>query len=135
MSDYYQQPDGSQNPQYGANQPYTPQPMTTSNQQYYTSQPYYQQPPAQPYQGSQQWPHMKIGEWMVTMLLMFIPIVNIILILMWAFGGNVNPSKKTFFQASLIYAAISFLLGILLSIAMWSIFAALFSSLFDAMPW
>jgi len=135
MSGYNQQPGNPQNPQNGASQHYSPQPGTIPNQQYGGGQPYYQQPPVQQYRGPQQWPHMKIGNWMITMLLMVIPIVNIILIFIWAFGRNVNPSKKTFFQASLIYTAI----GILLSVIMWGALAALFSTLlqstFNSLLW
>ena len=45
----------------------------------------------------------------------------------WAFGSKVNPSKKAYFQATLIFAAI----GIVLSIAMWGTVAALIASVFD----
>jgi len=69
---------------------------------------------------------MKIGNWIVTMLLMMIPIANIILVFMWAFGSNVNPSKKAYFQAYLIFAAIGLVLGIVL----WGTLFAAFSTLF-----
>lgn len=46
--------------------------------------------------------HMTVGNWVVTFLLMLIPIVNIVLMFVWAFGSNVNRSKKTYFQAQLI---------------------------------
>ena len=59
---------------------------------------------------------MTIGNWIITMLLMLIPVVNIVLIFVWAFGSNVNPSKKSYFQAYLIFAVI----GIVLSILLWS---------------
>jgi len=116
MSDYNQQSG------YDPNQ---------QNQQYNPTPPYPQQPmPQQQYPAPVQWPHMKLGDWIVTQLLMLIPIANIVLVFMWAFGKNVNPSKKTYFQASLIWMAIGVLLGVLLGTLLVSVFASLFASLY-----
>ncbi|MBQ6554432.1 MAG: hypothetical protein IJR45_01805 [Firmicutes bacterium] len=57
--------------------------------------------------------HMTLKDWMITMLIMLIPCVNIVMMFVWAFGSNVNPSKKTYFQAVLIWAAIGIVLEIL----------------------
>ena len=48
---------------------------------------------------------MLLKDWINTYLLLLIPIVNIVLMFIWAFGKNVNQSKKTFFQAQLIFSA------------------------------
>ena len=91
-------------------QPQPPPPTYTHiQQQYHPIQQSYIPPPPpvypqQPYMT--QWPPMTIGNWMATQLLMLIPIANIILVFVWAFGSNVNPSKKTYFQAQLIWALI-----------------------------
>jgi len=105
-----------------------------SNQQSNQNQPYYQQqyqqtPAPQQQAPPAQWPPMRVGEWIVAMLLMCIPIANIILMFMWAFGSNVNPSKKSYFQATLIIAAISFLFSILISILFAAALASVFSDL------
>lgn len=50
--------------------------------------------------------HMTLKDWLITLLICCIPCVNIVMAFVWAFGSNVNPSKKTFFQAYLILAAI-----------------------------
>ncbi|REK71672.1 hypothetical protein DX130_21225 [Paenibacillus paeoniae] len=42
---------------------------------------------------------------MLTMLLMIIPVVNIVLMFIFAFGEG-NPSKQNYFKAALIWAAI-----------------------------
>ncbi len=34
------------------------------------------------------------GEWFVTILLTWIPLIGFIMMFVWAFGGGVNPSKK-----------------------------------------
>ena len=97
------------------------------NTQYSTNQPPAYQ--TQQYQQGNQWPHMTMGNWIVTFLLMLIPIANIVLMFMWAFGRNVNPSKKSFFRAFLIMAAI----GIGLSIILGGAITALVLSLAQSM--
>ena len=66
------------------------------------------QPPYQPPQGpyAPQWPPMTVGQWIGTMLLMCIPVANFVLMFVWAFSSDVNPSKKSFFRALLLLAAI-----------------------------
>ena len=49
---------------------------------------------------------MSIGDWIVTWILMAIPIVNFVLLLVWAFSTNTQPSKKSWAQASLIFLLI-----------------------------
>ena len=43
---------------------------------------------------------------LVTFLIMSIPIVGFVLAIIWATGQDVNTSKKTFCQASLVLGAI-----------------------------
>lgn len=62
-----------------------------------------------------------VGEWLLTYLILAIPLIGIIMLFVWAFGSDVKPSKKSFAQANLIFAAIFIGLAILLSI-----FGALF---------
>lgn len=47
-----------------------------------------------------------VKEWLITMLLLCIPIANIVLMFYWAFGGDAKKSKSNYFKASLIMAAI-----------------------------
>ena len=49
---------------------------------------------------------VSVGEWLVTMLLMCIPFVNLVMMFVWAFGSNTKPSKANYFKAYLIMAAI-----------------------------
>ncbi|NIK78812.1 ABC-type multidrug transport system permease subunit [Paenibacillus castaneae] len=71
----------------------------------------FQQPPVNPgvpgYGNPQQEvsPVITVKEWMLTTLIMIIPIVNIIMMFVWAFGEG-NPTKKNYFKASLLWAAI-----------------------------
>jgi len=45
---------------------------------------------------------VSVGEWIVTFILLAIPVVNIIMLLVWALGGGAHPSKKSYAQATLI---------------------------------
>lgn len=54
---------------------------------------------------------LSLKDWIVTLLITFIPVVNFVMYLVWAFGNETHPSKKTWAQATLIWLAISLLLG------------------------
>lgn len=55
-------------------------------------------------------PVLSVKDWMITILLMAIPIVNIVLLFVWAFSKSENPSKSNYAKASLIWAAIGLVL-------------------------
>lgn len=55
-----------------------------------------------------------VGNWMLTYLIMCIPIVNLVMLFVWAFSGNVPPSKANWAKASLIWLLIGIVLWILL---------------------
>lgn len=67
---------------------------------------------------------VSVGDWFVTLLLTCIPIVGIIMIFVWAFGGGTNPSKKNWARATLIWA----LVGIVLSVVFGASIVALFAN-------
>ncbi|SDN38206.1 hypothetical protein SAMN04487897_102714 [Paenibacillus sp. yr247] len=58
-------------------------------------------------------PVLSVKDWMITILLLAIPIVNIILLFVWAFSKGENPSKANYAKASLIWAAIGIVLYII----------------------
>lgn len=65
------------------------------------------------YENTQQKPtgDMSVGEWLITMLIMIIPIVNIVMLFIWGFG---SPDKRrNYARASLIWMAISIVLIII----------------------
>lgn len=92
----------------------------------------YQQPYNQPYQQYQPYGDLEepvtVGDWMLTMLLLMIPCVNIIMICVWAFGGGAKKSKSNYFKAVLIWVAISILLSTLTTV----IFGATIVSIFES---
>ena len=67
---------------------------------------------------------MKMTDWLVMLLVMAIPIVNIVLLIIWATSTDVNQSKKTYCQASLAMMAIGIVLYFLF-------FAAFFSNIMN----
>lgn len=58
-----------------------------------------------------------LKDWLITLLILCIPFANIVMMFVWAFGSNVKPSKKSYFQAALIFAAVSIVLFFILFVA------------------
>ena len=59
---------------------------------------------------------VSIGNWILTFILLAIPLVNLIMLIVWAVSGSTNPSKKTFAQAYFVLLAILFCIGVLLAL-------------------
>lgn len=55
---------------------------------------------------------MSIGDWIITLIITYIPLVGFIMLFVWAFGDGTHPSKKTWAQASLIMMVIVIVLMI-----------------------
>ena len=69
---------------------------------------------------------VSVGEWIITILLMIIPLVNIIMLFVWAFGSGTPVSKANWAKASLIWMLISIGLSIIIMvIAGGAIFAGM----------
>ncbi len=51
------------------------------------------------------------GDWVITLLILAIPLVNIIMALVWAFGDGYKTSKSNFAKAYLIWLVIGIALG------------------------
>ncbi|MCZ8522688.1 hypothetical protein O9H32_24805 [Paenibacillus mucilaginosus] len=49
---------------------------------------------------------MSVKDWVITSLILAIPLVNIIMLFVWAFGGGANENKANFAKASLLIAAV-----------------------------
>ena len=68
---------------------------------------------------------VSIGEWMITLLISYIPIIGWIMLFVWAFGDGSSPSKKNWAIATLIWVAIWVVLGILFVIMFWAMFMSM----------
>jgi len=56
------------------------------------------------------------------MLIIAIPIINIIILIVWAFGGNAQPTKRNFAKAYLIWFAIAIVFSVFFTIAILKIY-------------
>ena len=76
--------------------------------------------PPQPvsYAAQQANPPLSVGQYLGMYLLMCVPILNIVLLFMWAFGSAVNLNKKNYARAVLILFAVS--------VVIWIIFGGIF---------
>ena len=63
---------------------------------------------------------VSVKEWLITLLIMMIPVINIIMMFIWAFGGGVKESKANFFKAQLIYFVLLTVITIILSVILGS---------------
>jgi hypothetical protein len=56
-----------------------------------------------------------VGDWLIVMVLMCIPLVNLVMPFVWAFGGGDIPqSKRNWARAMLIWAVIMILLYVVM---------------------
>ena len=65
-----------------------------------------------------QYKPMSIRDWIITGLIFAIPIVNFVMLFVWAFGSKTQPSKANWAKAALIFIGIS--------IVIWLLFVTLF---------
>ena len=56
---------------------------------------------------------ISMGEWFVTILLTWIPIVGLVMMFVWGFGGGTNSTKKNWARANLIWMVVGIVLSIL----------------------
>lgn len=72
-----------------------------------------QQPYQQAYQNENLEEPVTFGDWMLSLLLMMIPCVNIVMMFVYAFG-NGKKSKSNFFKAYLVWMLISIVLSVII---------------------
>lgn len=56
---------------------------------------------------------VSLGDWLITMLIMIIPLVNFIMLFVWAFSSSTPVSKANWAKASLVFMLIGFVLLLL----------------------
>lgn len=132
---------GNQNTEQGQQQPYNQggsqgyqQPYNQGYNQGYQQQPYnqgYNQGYQQPYQqqsyqqDSELEEPVTFGDWMLSLLLMMIPCVNIIMMFVWAFSSGTKKSKSNYFKAVLVWTLIWVVLSILMMIGLGATIASI----------
>ena len=58
---------------------------------------------------------VSIGEWILTFIILILPLINLIALLYWSFSSGTNPSKANFAKAYLIIILVMFVLGMALA--------------------
>lgn len=57
---------------------------------------------------------MSLGQWLITLIVLAIPCINIIMLFVWGFGSETQTTKKNFCRATLIFTAIGIVLYFIL---------------------
>lgn len=88
----------------------------------------FEQTDLQPNNGPQLEAPMTLGDWIITLIVLAIPCVNVIMMFVWGFGKEGNISRKNYCRAALIFAAVSIFLGIIFSSVLAALIASVSSS-------
>ncbi len=59
---------------------------------------------------------VSVGNWIITFIILGIPLINLIMLIVWALGGTPHPSKKTFAQAFFVLLGISLCISVLVTL-------------------
>jgi len=62
------------------------------------------------------------GDWMIVLLLISIPVVNVVMLFIWALSSEVNETKSNFAKAALMWFVVIIIL--------WFVFFASLASIF-----
>ncbi len=57
---------------------------------------------------------VSLGDWIITLIVLCIPIVNIVMLFVWGFSAGTQPSKRNYCRAALIMMVVMFVLYFLL---------------------
>lgn len=100
-----------------------PPPVAPPPPVYAPPPPVYAAPPAyqpgfQPYAANTA--PLSMWQYIGMFIVMAIPIVNLILIFSWAFGGNANVNKRNYARAVLFMALIGIVISVVLTVLMYS---------------
>ena len=74
-------------------------------------------------------PVLTVGNWVVTMLIMCVPIVNIVMLIVWAASSTENPNRKNWAIAQLIFMAV----GVVIYILFIGLFAGMLGGLINSL--
>ena len=78
-----------------------------------------------PVNDSPQYTPISMGEWVITIIIIAIPIVGFIMLFVWGFGSNTQPSKANWAKAALIMMGIGIVLSFLFLGTMLGIIGAI----------
>ena len=78
-----------------------------------------------PVNESPQYSPISVGEWIITTIILAIPIIGFIMLFVWGFGSKTQPSKANWAKATLIMIGISIVLSFLFIGTMLGIIGAI----------
>ncbi len=73
---------------------------------------------------------MTLGDWLLTLLLLYLPIVNIVMLIIWSVDSKTSTTKKHFAWATLIFMGIGIVLTIIFSSIVMAIIATMMQSMY-----
>jgi len=65
---------------------------------------------------------LSVGDWMIILLLISIPVINIIMLFVWALSSDTNETKSNFAKAVLMWFVVIIIIWILLFASLAGIF-------------
>ena len=77
---------------------------------------------------NQEQPPIPIGDWVITLLISFIPFIGFIMLFVWGFSAGTNPNKANWAKATLIWTAV----GLILMSLFWGMISAIIFSNMDS---
>ena len=80
-----------------------------------------------PLDESPQYVPMSVGDWIITSIILAIPIVGLVMLFVWGFGSNTQPSKANWAKATLIMIVISFVIALIFFGSIFGVFINLIS--------
>ena len=61
---------------------------------------------------------MTVGDWMITIFVLALPLINVIMYIVWALDGTGNANRRNFCRASLLWFVIMLGISIIIFIVM-----------------
>ncbi|MBO6586173.1 MAG: hypothetical protein JJ953_08730 [Gracilimonas sp.] len=78
-------------------------------------------------------PVMSLKDWVISVLISFIPVIGFIMLLVWAFSDSTNPNKKNWAKATLIIFAAGFVLYLVFAFIFFGAMMSAGAGGFDSM--
>lgn len=72
-------------------------------------------------------PVISIKKWLIILLILMLPIVNLVMLIIWALDEEENPNKVNFAKAQLIWMAIGIILSSLFFVLTFGFLMAMFN--------
>lgn len=74
---------------------------------------------------------VSVGNWILTFIVLSIPLVGFIMLFVWGFGDSTPKSKSNFCKASLLLGIIAIGISIVLAITSAALIGDIFSDIFN----